>query len=295
MRTACLIGLLFAARLAAAADPAALAGELRRLDAELAQGKEAAVRAALPAAWEVNTSNGTYRISTAPLRDLLEKRPGEAKEWLAFLATQLEGYSAASRIPANARARLDRILSRREFAGIGPPSAWELLRERVAAWIARLLQRLFDLLGVDAESGVFFFWVLLAAAVGALGFLLLRWWMRGERTEAFIPGGQATHLRGAPDWMRSAREAAARNDWRTAVHCAYWAGVVSLEETGALPFNRTRTPREALRALARSPLAAPLKELTARLERFWYARAAAGAEDFAACLESLEALGCRVR
>jgi hypothetical protein len=295
MRTACLIGLLFAARLAAAPDPAALASELRRLGTELAEGKEAAVRAALPEAWEVSTASGTYSLSTAPLRDLLEKQPDGARKWLEYLARKLDGYSAASRVPGDVRAKLDRILARREFAGIGPPSAWELLRERIGAWIARMLQRFFEFLGVDAESGVFFFWILLAAAVGALGFLLLRWWMRGERAQPLLTGGHAARLRGAPDWIRSARAAAARNDWRTAVHCAYWAGVASLEETGALPFNRTRTPREALRALARSPLAAPLKELTQRLERFWYARAAAGADDFAACLESLEALGCQVR
>ena len=227
---------------------------------------------------------------------MLEKQDArDAKAWLEYLAAHLDGFSRATDTPRNARAKLDRILARREFAGIGPPSAWELLRERIAAWMADLLRRIFEFLGVDSASGAILFWVLLAGAVGALVFLLLRSWMRGERTEPLTSAGRGVHARTSLDWIRTARAAAEQSDWRRAIQCAYWAGIVHLEEAGTLPRNRAQTPREYLRLLAPSASSTPLGALTTRLERFWYARSPAGAQDFAACLDSLEALGCRVK
>ena len=73
-----------------------------------------------------------------------------------------------------------------------------------------------------------------------------------------------------------------------------------LEERGALPRNRARTPRESLRLFALPRVgpapaaAAPLGVLTNGLERFWYAGYAASADDFSACVGASEALGCRL-
>jgi hypothetical protein len=298
MRTVWLAGLLLCSRLVAAYDPASMAAEFRRLGTQVGEGKQANVLAALPAVWEVATTSGPYTISSVPLRALLEKPAKEsfyAKAWLEYMAAHLDGFSKTPGTHGNARAALDRILARREFAGIGPPSAWDLFKERVANWLASLLRRIFSMMGMDSASGAILFWVLLAAAVGALGFLLVRIWTRDERDAALTTAGRFAVVRTSLDWVRTARAAAQTGDWRRAIQCAYWAGVVRLEETGALPHNRTHTPREYLRLLALSSSAAPLAELTKRLERFWYAGSAAGADDFAACLDSLEALGCPVK
>ena len=100
-----------------------------------------------------------------------------------------------------------------------------------------------------------------------------------------------------------AREAAARKDFREAVHSAYWSGISRLEDTGVVPKDRTKTPREYLRLvaaaseheLAQRPIyRAPLEELTKRLERIWYANRGAGPEDFVETLKQLEAMGCQL-
>ena len=66
------------------------------------------------------------------------------------------------------------------------------------------------------------------------------------------------------------------------------------QETRALPEDGTRTPREYL-SLIRSdqPASGPLRALTLGLERFWYARQTAGAQEFEESLKHLGALGSR--
>jgi hypothetical protein len=304
MKTLWLTALLLCSRLLGAFDPASAATELRRLGQQLNDGKQASVLAALPLAWEVATPTGKYTVSSAPLRTLLEnpaKNTSEAKAWLEYLAAHLDGFSMTSQTPRDARRSLERILARSEFAGVGPPSAMELLRLRIIAWFAALLQRIFAFVGAESVTGMILCWALLAAAVGGLGFLVLRLWMRDELAVSLTSDGRRTRARTWHDWIETARSAAEQGDWRRAVQCAYWAGIVRMEETGALPRDRTQTPREYLRLLtppppgAPSPSAQPLADLTTRLERFWYRRLTADAEDFAACLDSLEALGCRVR
>ena len=98
-----------------------------------------------------------------------------------------------------------------------------------------------------------------------------------------------------------AREAAAQSNFREAVHSAYWAGITRLEDSGALPKDRSKTPREYLRLIAnpaphelaqRPVYREPMTELTKRLERTWYANRGAGPDDFKETLRQLEAMGC---
>jgi hypothetical protein len=97
-------------------------------------------------------------------------------------------------------------------------------------------------------------------------------------------------VRTEEEWLAAAHRAAAEGDWRQAIHNAYWAAITRLQRSGALPEDRTRTPREYLRLFSgREPLAA----LTSGLERFWYARRIARPEDFRESLNHLETLGCK--
>ena len=132
----CLAGLILCWPLSAASDPHAVAAEVRRLETQLDQGGIVPALATLPAQWYISTPEGSFTISSKPLRDLIAAQAqnprGEslqqAKAWLEHLAAHLDGSSVAPRSAANANQELARILSRREFEGIGPPTQWELLQ-----------------------------------------------------------------------------------------------------------------------------------------------------------------------
>jgi hypothetical protein len=315
MRTFALIGVAVAALLpqcAYAADAASVARDLRALQSALEEGKSAEARS-LPAGWEIDTDGKRYWIPSEPLRELLEsvkRYPSQApasldraKAWLEEVALQLEAYSsAAGQVPANAKSKLDGILAQPEFAGVGPPSQWEQLRDRVIAWIQQKIREWFEVVAQHPTASRVLFWTVLAAAVGLLGFWLFRLWTGDERMQRLAPAPGERPLRAWEEWLADARQAAERGDARQAIHCAYWAGITRLQASGALPRDRTRTPREYLRAVtAPKPGAVgapdvrpPLAALTNRLERFWYARRAASADDFRDSLNDLEALGCKV-
>jgi hypothetical protein len=286
---------------AVALSPEDLAVQLRGIEGDLDSKSAGAVLAEIPPAWDVATSEHRYSISTEPLRTLLlseeHDKTREAKLWLNALAQQLELFSKApaEAIP-NARGKLERILARREFSGVRPPTAWDLFRERVAAWIGSLIQRFFAFAAQHPTEGQILFWVVVAGAVGFLAVWLIRLWSRRDPRFSLPQPNPATRLQSWEEWVRAAREAANRGDAREAIRCTYWAGVSRLQESRVLPEDVTRTPREYLRLIpaAQMAMAAPLTSLTSGLERFWYAGQTARADDFEASLKQLEALGCKL-
>jgi hypothetical protein len=105
------------------------------------------------------------------------------------------------------------------------------------------------------------------------------------------------------DWIRDAREASERGDFREAIHSTYWAGISYLEAVELIDPDRTRTPREYLRLLSKTdPQAATslekpraaLASLTTRLEQVWYGRRPASREDFLDSMQQIEGLGCQL-
>lgn len=181
-----------------------------------------------------------------------------------------------------------------------PPNAWDRLLARIGAWITDLLGRIFGFVAHESGASRFFFWLLLLAATATLGFVLVRVWNRDARAPSLPTFAGPLTLRNWEEWILAARAASASGDLARAIQCAYWAGITRLQDIGSLPQDPTRTPREYVRLLApHLPDAAlrgsALRSLTSSLERFWYARLAATADDFTACLNSLEALGCRVQ
>ncbi|MBV8821034.1 MAG: DUF4129 domain-containing protein [Acidobacteriaceae bacterium] len=155
-------------------------------------------------------------------------------------------------------------------------------------------------LGIGAGTSAALFWIIISAAVGFLGYLLVRLRLIEESASVLKEAPPTQAGKTQTEWLRSARAAEAEGDWRRAIHSAYWAGIAYLEEAGALPRDHSATPREFLCLLLAAPdraehCAEPARALTRSLERFWYGRAAAAPDDFAACLKLLEALGCRVQ
>jgi Domain of unknown function (DUF4129) len=100
----------------------------------------------------------------------------------------------------------------------------------------------------------------------------------------------AARRRSARAW---ARQAAAAEDPRELVRCAYRAAVVSLEDEGAWRHDEARTPREHVRLLptahARRTLFA---DVARRFEEVWFGAKAPTADDTHAMLSRLKELGC---
>jgi hypothetical protein len=277
-------------------NPGSLAGELHRLETSVGEGRSQEILASLPASWAVMASGKRYQVSTAPLRRIIAS-PEQAQRWLDQVARQLESYSTAPGTPSSspaARAQLNRILARREFAAVQPPTLWERIVRRILDWIAGIVESLIGYAKQHPTSGMILFWIAAALAICSLGFWLLRLWGGKRRLPLSRPEPPAPEWTWQ-QWVVSAREARDRGDMRASIHCAYWAAVVRLQETQRLPRDVTRTPREYLRLLPDHEVSrAQLAALTAALERFWYAARPASPADLRESLDHMEALGCRL-
>lgn len=291
-------------------DLTSFAAELQRLEAEL-QTKPSPTgiknfRDGLPASWNVSTPEHSYSISTKPLRDQLNgNSTNNAETWLEHLQAEVQSAQRAEgQSLAAAHTHLNKILAGRGFEGVRPPTYLELLRERVSAWLQRMLIKLFSGLSRHPIGAKVLFWVVLIAGVGFVALWIFRYISGRDAMNFFQPGSTTVTTRTWQEWIHAAREAAARGDFREAVHSAYWAGITRLEETGTLPRDRTKTPREYLHLIdtrsggtevdgqVAEDYKKPLTALTSRLERIWYANRMARLEDFDDTLRQLEALGC---
>jgi hypothetical protein len=310
-----------AAAQSGAYDATSFAAELRRLGVAIEKSSDEpknieAIQKTLPASWKIDTSEAHYEFSSEPLRELLEcnncdaatqkSRFAEAKSWTDAIALQVVGYTAKEAPGGpDPRAKLDQILKRREFAAVRPPSKWDLLRERINAWIMRMLNRLFENIGRHPLGAKLLFWLILFAVVGWLAMMLVRFWLGRARLDELHSVGEVAFARSWQEWIRIAREAAARGDFREAVHSVYWAGIAHLEDDGTISRDRTRTPREHLQlvaeaiAVAGAPQTARQRDslagLTSLFERVWYGRGHADARDFETSMRQAEGLGCNLQ
>src|SRR2546425_1032988 len=287
-------------------DTASFLAELHRLAAVLKKNPSTnemvALRDSLPRRWTVSTPEFTCSVSSEPLRNQLTSlSASKALVWVDHLAAEVQASSSPQTALPQARSELNRILARAEFAAVRPPSAWDLLRERIAVWVGRMLLWLFSGLDRYPIGGKILFWLILLGVAGCIALGLFRFLASRDRMAALPPSVSLPASRTWQEWVRAAREAASRGDFREAVHSAYWAGIARLEDAGVVPQDRTKTPREYLRLVAEpvpgelAPKLAPrepLAGLTSRLERVWYANHGAGPEDFHESLRQLEALGC---
>src|SRR6202011_1017234 len=286
------------------------AAELRRLEAELQKKPSPTsiknLRDGLPPSWNVATPERRYSISTKPLRDQLNGNSADkALTWIEHLQVEAQSAQRAEgQPPAAAHTQLNKILAGKGFEGVRPPTYLELLRERASAWLQRMFLKLFSGLSRHPIGAKVLFWVVLIAGVGFIALWIFRYISGRDSMNFFQPGSTTVTTRTWQEWIHAAREGAARGDFREAVHSAYWAGITRLEETGTLPRDRTKTPREYLRLVDTQPrepevdghaaedYKKPLTALTSRLERIWYANRMARLEDFDDTLRQLEALGC---
>jgi hypothetical protein len=263
-------------------------------------------RVTLPAEWIVQVDGQSMHVKTDWLASALateEAAPPDAASRLEPAHQRLvalrEAAEALDAPPtgvtqAQSRARLDRILSDREFQGAHGPSWWDKLKARIFAWITKYLDKLFSKVGVSAATGSGIAWAVVLLVAVLLAYWGVRYWVNLTLRSEMDLRGAAPVGHDWRYWAAEARNAAARGDYRSAIHAAYWAAVTRLEENNLLPQDSSRTPRESLRLLRpQNPAYAPLKDLTRRFELTWYGYHAATPSDWDEAMQHLEELGCR--
>jgi hypothetical protein len=267
--------------------------------------KAASLRDSVPDALTVETSRGEFTVETAFLRDGLNRfltvKPVEKHEILSNLGNRLanmraeaESYEQPSRADDAARKRLEQILSAREFDRVRGPSALELWKQRIGAWILKQLRRLSPKVPDLQNAGQIFVWVMIALASAVAGFWLYRLSRQnmayGKREILpFMPSSRSWW-----EWLSEARAQAAQGQWRDAIHLGFWAAVSLLESEGLWPPDKTRTPREYLNAIPGSHSSkGPFSDITRKFEASWYGNRPTREADFTQFTVNLEKLGCR--
>jgi hypothetical protein len=264
------------------------------------------LRATLPTSWTISTGKANYTIGNEWLLGALsgiEHDPSAKNAALAQTREKLQDYRAEAESlqdsiarpqnMAQSRAQLDKILSAREFRGVQGPTWFDLLKQKIYAWIDRQLERIFGHLRVKKSIPNVVAWSLVTLVGLLMLFWTLRFLMRARQGANMDLSGATPVGRDWRRWLGEAKEAAGRGDYRAAIHAAYWAAIVRMEEMKALPEDRARTPRESLGLIDRSSAAyAPLLQLTRRFELVWYGYRAATATDWNDARQQLESLGC---
>jgi hypothetical protein len=263
------------------------------------------VVASIPDQVSVATGSGEIKVSYKDLKDSLaafaaadeSKRPGllqQAQQYVRAMNSAAEEYDKRAADAGPAHRKLGEILSRREFKTKGP-SAKDALLARIYYWIARWLSKLI----FKGQASFDLMRLIIYLVVGAAATLLLLWTIRRlRRPQEDLPQREiiifAPSARSWRAWLADARTQAQKEDWRNAIHLAYWAGISYLEEHGAWKPNRARTPREYLRLIGKAASQYPvLAALTRKLEIVWYGYGTAAEADFHEALGQLEKLGCR--
>ena len=274
--------------------------------AEIASAPQKAVdlRDSIPETLTVHTARGDVPADLSFLRDALNRyltataqvKPtilANAGSRLKAMRAEAEVYEQPGRADDATRKRLDQILSAREFDRVRGPTALDLLKERIQAWIGRLLRKIDPKIPDIADLGQWFVWGMIALAAAVAGVWLYRVSQQGmsghREIITFMPSSRSWR-----EWLADARSRAAQGEWRDAVHFGFWAAVSRLESEGVWPPDKTRTPREYLNAIPGSSLSKePFAAMTRRFEVSWYGSRPTTEADFAQFAAHLERLGCR--
>jgi hypothetical protein len=267
--------------------------------------KAAALRDSVPDELTVQTAHGDATVETAFLRDALNRfltaKRAEKHEILSGLGNRIqamsaeaEAYEQPSRADDATRKRLEQILSAREFSRVRGPSALELWKQRIGAWILKQLRKISPKVPDLQNAGQIFVWVMigLASAVAGLWLYRLSRQSMGDMRREILPFMPSS--RSWNEWLTQARERAAQRQWRDAIHFGFWAAVSLLELQGVWPPDKARTPREYLNAIPRSSLSQePFSAITRRFEASWYGNRPTTEADFRQFTLNLEKLECR--
>jgi hypothetical protein len=268
----------------------------------------------VPQSWRVQPDQREFEISAEGLRRDVRRYEKEknAENALAIrarlrsLKNDIDGFERAPVDASASRAELNSILARPEFSEDRGPkwlnglrelldevreSLLELLR-RAVRFLFHIFQRLFGLSSIPT-IGRYFVYGLIGLAVLAFAYFAYRTIVRGSDLEGVALASLPVSAKEWAVWLAEARVAAAKREWRDAIHLAYWAGISFLERQGMWKPDKARTPREYLRLLGTNEYRETLGALTRIFELAWYANRGASERSFSETLQELEKLGCR--
>ncbi len=284
------------------------------------------LRRSMPKAWKVESRGQRFAVSTEWLDASLirlESAPAARAEVKKEILARLDRLradaaafdSAPKPDPGAARAAMEDVLRQRGYASVRQPSWLELALQRLWRIFGRVLGRLFGRVGTHVNVQRMIVWSLIVAGFVVLVVILRRVLLGAlRRTDLNLPPAPKP-AKTWRQWAQEALAAAARGNYRAAVHACYWAAVARLGDLGVWNIDPSRTPREYLRMLDRlganvalpgrdrplqpgqafppSGVRAAVGTLTGTFERVWYAGQDASANDYRSSVDRLEELGCR--
>ena len=228
--------------------------------------------------------------------DLLREPAARLRRMEAELGAA-EGPQPGAAEFARARVEADSVLAQPEFQRKVATTWWDHVRDVFYGGLGRLLAGIARAGSAAPWLGPVVIWTLCLSAAAGLVFFVLRSLQR-QRLRISLAGAAGAKTawdREATDWAKQAEEFAREGEWREAVHCLYWAAIVSLESRRAWRHNPTRTPREYLRLLKPgSAQQRSLRGLTRIFERGWYGLREVRAEEYAEARGLYEALATGV-
>ena len=258
--------------------------------------------ASLPAEWIVEDGGEPVRVSSAWISRALQDARSEPDKWsqqraaivarLNAVKTEAETLGSQGSAPDVERSQrvVAEVLARDEFRRNADDGALGKLRRRITDWWLALWDRMGgNRLGTRKATTVIA-WVAGLSALSALTWWLLSRVLAPARRTGLALTAPAPRRRSARAW---AKEAAAAQDPRDAIRCAYRAALATLEEEGAWRADDARTPREHLRLLSSGHRRRPIfADVARRFEEVWFGARTPSSDDTRAVLSRLEELGC---
>ncbi len=220
--------------------------------------------------------------------------PSRRERITARLAT-MAAFAAPSPEPPVERIDgvLAGVLARPEFRRSATSILFERLRQKVTAWVVRMLNRFTGVPVAARTVAVTLAWVASLAALGALALWLVSALAARSRDPSLGLGSSMPERAPAREWARRALAALREGDAREAVRCGYHAALCRLEEQGIWTVDDSRTPREYAGLLSSGdPRREPVIDLTRQFEQIWYGRRPTTAVDAERLSANLERLGC---
>lgn len=191
-----------------------------------------------------------------------------------------------------ARNKTNEVLSRPEFQTVSQQSYVEREIAKFWQWVAEIFDGVSRLGKRSPWMIPLVEWGSITVAAAGLLAWALRTLRRQRLAVRFESSASAeVSQKESDDWAELARSEAARQDWRAAVHCLYWATIVMMEGRKMWRQNRARTPREYLLLLETgSRRQHTLRRLTQLFERIWYGLRPAAESDYRNALVLFEEL-----
>src|SRR6202035_658593 len=135
-------------------------------------------------------------------------------ERVQALEKEADNFDKHSPADPAMRERLNQILSAREFRQVQGPTEWELLKQRLDAWLEKIFKKLSPKVPDLDQAGSVFVWLMIAIASSILAVWLYRRSRqsivdRPREVLSFLPSAKSWRA-----WLAEARVKGEMGEWR---------------------------------------------------------------------------------